>query len=173
VTDDRQSAFVHHVELWTDDLSTAERQWGPVLLALGCEPYQRWADGRSWRRGGSYLVFEQSPELRPGGHDRLRAGINHLALRGDRTAALSAALAAGWSLRVDTGRAVHLTDSQGFELEVVYAELGPDDPGAPGAPEADLSGPDGGSPAADEARDRDLPGTGRLTSSDPGPDPGP
>lgn len=122
-----QPAFVHHVELWTDDLSTAERQWGPVLLALGCVPYQHWANGRSWRRGGSYVVFEQSPDLRPGGHDRLRAGINHLAVRGDRDTVLAAALAAGWSVRVDTGEALHMTDSQGFELEVVYAERGTDD----------------------------------------------
>ena len=116
-------AFVHHVELWMDDLATAERQWGPVLVALGCELYQNWEHGHSWRqRGGSYVVIEQSPALRPGGHDRLRAGLNHLAVRGSREAVLKAALAADWALRVDTGSAVHLTDSQGFELEVVYAE---------------------------------------------------
>lgn len=115
-------AFVHHVELWMDDLATAEEQWGPVLVALGCELYQNWEHGRSWRRGGSYVVIEQSSALRPGGHDRLRAGLNHLAVRGSREPVLKAALAADWALRVDTGSAVHLVDSQGFELEVVYAE---------------------------------------------------
>ena len=114
--------FVHHVELWMDDLATAERQWGPVLVAIGCELYQNWECGRSWRRDGSYVVIEQSPALRPGGHDRLRAGLNHLAVRGAREPALKAALAADWTLRVDTGSAVHLVDGQGFELEVVYAE---------------------------------------------------
>ncbi|AUG75543.1 hypothetical protein CFP65_0584 [Kitasatospora sp. MMS16-BH015] len=119
---DRQGdAFIHHVELWMDDLSTAERQWGPVLVALGCEPFQHWENGRSWRRGGSYVVIEQSPDLRAGGHDRLRAGINHLAVRGRREPVLEAAVAAGWSVRTDTGQALHLTDGQGFELEVVYA----------------------------------------------------
>ena len=34
--------LVHHVELWTDDLALAERQWGPVLAALGCGPFQHW-----------------------------------------------------------------------------------------------------------------------------------
>jgi len=34
---------------------------------------------------------------------------------------LEVALTAGWLLRTDTGKAVHLTDSQGFELEVVHA----------------------------------------------------
>ena len=115
-------AFVHHVELWMDDLATAEREWAPVLLALGCELYQNWESGRSWRRDDSYVVIEQSPALRPGGHDRLRAGINHLAVRGPREPARTAALAAGWAERIDTGQAVHLTDSQGFELEIVYSE---------------------------------------------------
>ena len=118
--DPADGAFIHHVELWMDDLATAERQWGPVLTALGCEPFQHWEQGRSWRRAGSYVVIEQSPALRPGGHDRLRAGINHLAVRGERAAVVAAALAAGWSVRTDTGQAVHLTDEQGFELEVVY-----------------------------------------------------
>jgi len=113
-------AFIHHVERWMDDLATAERQWGPVLTALGCEPFQRWEQGRSWRRAGSYVVIEQSPALRPGGHGRPRAGIHHLAVPGGPTAGGAAALAAGWSLRTDTGQAVHLTDEQGFELEVVY-----------------------------------------------------
>jgi hypothetical protein len=114
--------LVHHVELWMDDLALAERQWGPVLTALGCVPFQRWKDGRSWARAGSYVVIEQSPALRPGGHDRLRAGINHLAVRGERALVLAAATEAGWRQRVDTGSALHLTDDQGFELEVVYAE---------------------------------------------------
>ncbi|MEZ0067748.1 hypothetical protein ABIA32_003763 [Streptacidiphilus sp. MAP12-20] len=122
MTSDQHEPLVHHVELWMDDLALAEREWGPVLTALGCEPFQHWENGRSWRRGGSYVVIEQSPALRPGGHDRLRAGINHLALRGPKPAVLSAALAAGWRQRVDTGTAVHLLDGQGFELEVVYDE---------------------------------------------------
>ena len=118
--DEQDDAFIHHVELWMDDLVTAEGQWGPVLVALGCVPFQHWEHGRSWRRGGSYVVIEQSPDLRAGGHDRLRAGINHLAVRGERDAVVAAALPAGWSMRTDTGQAVHLVDGQGFELEVVY-----------------------------------------------------
>ncbi|MFE9424887.1 glyoxalase [Kitasatospora sp. NPDC006697] len=108
----------HHVELWVADLGLAEQQWSPVLQALGCSLFQDWACGRSWRLGESYLVMEQSPALRPGGHDRMRAGLNHLAVHGSR-AAVSAALAAGWTLRVDTGATVHLVDGQGFELELV------------------------------------------------------
>lgn len=114
----RASSLFHHVELWVDDLALAEAQWGPVLLALGCAPFQHWTAGRSWRLGDSYLVLEQSPALLPGGHERLRAGLNHLAVHGSRPA-VAAALEAGWVLRVDTGEAVHLIDGQGFELELV------------------------------------------------------
>jgi hypothetical protein len=124
MTDDHP--LVHHVELWVDDLALAEQQWGPVLTALGCAPFQHWENGRSWRAGGSYVVIEQSPALRPGGHDRMRAGINHLALRAPdraRSDGLRAvALSAGWHERTDTGRALHLVDGQGFELELVYDE---------------------------------------------------
>ncbi|WP_035841142.1 VOC family protein [Kitasatospora azatica] len=125
-----RTGLFHHVELWVESLVLAEEQWAPVLLALGCTPFQSWATGRSWRlgwgssgpeAGGGYLVLEQSPALRPGEHDRLRAGLNHLAVHGSR-AAVSAALAAGWTLRVDTGPTVHLVDGQGFELEVVCGD---------------------------------------------------
>jgi hypothetical protein len=122
MTDDHP--LVHHVELWMDDLALAEQQWGPVLTALGCEPFQKWENGRSWRLRGSYVVIEQSPALRPGGHDRMRAGINHLALRAPALARDSSlrsiALSVGWQERIDTGQALHLVDGQGFELELVY-----------------------------------------------------
>ncbi len=116
---DRPALF-HHVELWVDDLVLARAQWGPVLLALGCEAFQDWPAGCSWRLGDSYLVVEQSPVLLPGGHERLRAGLNHLAVHGSR-AAVAAGLTAGWTVRTDTGEAVHLVDAQGFELEIVCA----------------------------------------------------
>ncbi|WP_371478403.1 glyoxalase [Kitasatospora sp. NBC_00315] len=114
-------SLFHHVELWVADLSLTRTQWGPVLLALGCEPFQDWAAGCSWRLADSYLVVEQSPAMLPGGHERLRAGLNHLAVHGSR-AAVTVALAAGWTVRTDTGEAVHLIDGQGFELEIVCAE---------------------------------------------------
>lgn len=112
------TGLFHHVELWVDDLARTEAQWGPVLLALGCTPFQSWEHGRSWRLKDSYLVVEQSPALQPGGHERLRAGLNHLALHGTRET-VAVALGAGWRIRVDTGAAVHLIDAQGFELEIV------------------------------------------------------
>lgn len=117
-----RSELFHHVELWVADISGAERQWGPVLLALGCEPYQHWELGRSWRRGGSYLVIEQSSALvESPAYDRMRAGLNHLAVRGDGSA-VAAALAAGWTIRVKTDSAVHMINADGFELEIRLAD---------------------------------------------------
>ncbi|WP_377268417.1 hypothetical protein [Peterkaempfera sp. SMS 1(5)a] len=65
-------------------------------------------------------MIEQSPALHPGGHDRMRAGLNHLAVHGSAEA-VGAALAAGWTTRTESGRSVHPVDAQGFELEVVVA----------------------------------------------------
>jgi hypothetical protein len=108
----------HHVELWVADLARAKGAWGPVMLAVGCEPFQDWGNGCSWRRGQSYLVIEQSPALVAGPpYDRMRAGLNHLAVQGNR-AVVDAALRAGWTQRVDTGDAVHVINSDGFELEI-------------------------------------------------------
>ncbi len=39
-----------------------------------------------------------------------------------RNAAVAAAVAAGWTVRVDTGSAVHLLDDDGFEVEIVLPE---------------------------------------------------
>jgi len=111
--------LVHHIELWVADLTDAVSRWEPLLLALGCQEHQRWERGRSWRLGGSYLVLEQSADLRrDAAYDRMGAGLNHLALRGSRDA-VTTALSCGWTVRVDTGEAVHLLDEDGFEVEVV------------------------------------------------------
>ena len=71
------SELIHHVELRVDDLDAATEEWGWLLTQLGCEPFQHWADGRSWRLGASYLVIERAP--RSGTHDRREPGLSHLA----------------------------------------------------------------------------------------------
>ena len=77
-------------------------------------------------------MLEQSPAVHPGGHDRLRAGLNHLALTcpsPDQLDALRADAAAhGWSelfadLYPHAGGPEHtalfLENRQGFEVEIV------------------------------------------------------
>ncbi|MFJ6572869.1 trifunctional class I SAM-dependent methyltransferase/NUDIX hydrolase/VOC family protein [Streptomyces sp. NPDC091292] len=123
---------VHHVELWVPDLMSAEASWHWLLSRLGHVPYQSWEHGRSWRRGGSYVVIEQSPALTGDVHDRSRPGLNHLALHADSRAAVDTlvreAPGHGWTLLFPDRHpyaggeghyAAYLTDRQGYEVEVV------------------------------------------------------
>ena len=71
----------HHVEIWVEDLRAVEASWAWLLGQLGWELYQNWPEGRSWRNGDAYLVVEQSSAVRPGlPYDRLRPGLNHVAV---------------------------------------------------------------------------------------------
>ncbi len=123
---------LHHVELWVPDLDRAADSWGWLLGELGYAEFQSWPAGRSWRLGETYLVVECSPDLAPGGHDRRRAGLNHLAFHaGDRrrVAALAeAAPAHGWTLLCGDRHphaggpghyAAYLENADGFEVELV------------------------------------------------------
>jgi 8-oxo-dGTP pyrophosphatase MutT (NUDIX family)/catechol 2,3-dioxygenase-like lactoylglutathione lyase family enzyme len=123
---------LHHVELWVPDLPRATRSWGWLLMELGYEPYQEWPGGRSWRQPPTYLVMEQSPAMQPGGHERTRPGLNHLAfhagLRERVDALVRAAPDHGWTLLFPdryphAGGAQHyaayLSDADGFEVELV------------------------------------------------------
>ncbi|CAO0829077.1 Methyltransferase domain-containing protein OS=Streptomyces microflavus OX=1919 GN=Smic_13830 PE=4 SV=1 [Streptomyces microflavus] len=125
---------VHHIELWVPDLAGAERRWGWLLERLGHLPYQRWADGLSWRRGESYVVVEQSPDLSADHHDRRRPGLNHLAFHVADRAALDSltaeAPAHGWRLLHPDRHphaggeghvAAYLEDEAGYEVELVAA----------------------------------------------------
>lgn len=74
---------VHHIELWTSDVEAAQGSFDWLLTSIGlvAVPDPDWPAGRIWQHaGGVYLVLEQSPDV-TGPHDRLRAGLNHLALR--------------------------------------------------------------------------------------------
>ncbi|MFI8530340.1 VOC family protein [Streptomyces aquilus] len=124
--------MLHHVELWVPDLERAVTSWGWLLERLGWEPYQNWAAGRSWRRGETYVVLEQSPALTDTRHDRMRPGLNHLAFHVRSRAELDALVAEapghGWTLLFPdrhpyAGGAEHyagyLEDGDGFEVELV------------------------------------------------------
>lgn len=126
------SDLLHHVELWVPDLARAERSWGWLLTALGAELFQSWPRGRSWRKGGVYVVVEQSPDLTDAGHDRRRPGLNHLAFHAgspDRLDELTAeAPAHGWTLLFPDRhpfaggpqhRAAYLENDDGYEVELV------------------------------------------------------
>jgi RimJ/RimL family protein N-acetyltransferase/catechol 2,3-dioxygenase-like lactoylglutathione lyase family enzyme len=123
---------LHHVELWVPDLARSVASLGWLFTELGWLPGTPWPGGMSWRRGNTYVVVEASPDRSAPDHDRLRPGLNHLALHvadPARVAALtSAALARGWRLLFadrhpyaggDHQYAAYLTDQDGFEVELV------------------------------------------------------
>jgi hypothetical protein len=128
---------VHHIELWTDDLAGVVDSFHWLLTELGWrdEPNSDWPQGRIWRHeSGVYLVLEQSPDVRDARHDRLRPGLNHLALRDGDLPHLDRLRADcrlhGWTeLFADqyphAGGPVHtalfLENPQGFEIEIVVS----------------------------------------------------
>lgn len=128
--------LLHHVELWVPDLGRAAGSWGWLLERLGYEPYQSWADGRSWRMARTYIVLEQSPALRDGEpHDRMRPGLNHLAFhvagRPELDALVEEAPGYGWKLLFPDRHpyaggpdhcAAYLEDADEFEVELVVGE---------------------------------------------------
>lgn len=123
----------HHVEIWVADLAAVETSWAWLLGQLGWKLYQDWPEGRSWRIGEAYLVVEQSTAVRPGlPYDRMRPGLNHLALHAPDETTVDRIHAAapehGWQhLFADVyphaggpeHYAAYLTDPAGFEVEVV------------------------------------------------------
>lgn len=123
---------LHHVELWVPDLARSEQSLGWLLTRLGWQPLQRWAGGASWRRGETYVVVEASPDRSAADHDRLRPGLNHLALHVADPATVDQLVAAatgrGWRLLFadrhpyaggDHQYAAYLEDQDGFEVELV------------------------------------------------------
>ena len=74
----------HHLDLWTADLAAAEPAWHWLLTTLGwrAERVEGWELGRIWRHAdGSYIVLEQSADVRGERSERRAPGMNHLALR--------------------------------------------------------------------------------------------
>lgn len=129
---------VHHIELWTDDLATIQPAFDWLLPRLGwaADHDPQWPEGKVWRHeSGAYVVLEQSPAV-TGPHDRMRAGLNHLALRIDSRELLDEIRAEagehGWSELFAEDyphaggpdyTALYLENAQGFEIEIVVTDL--------------------------------------------------
>lgn len=125
---------VHHIELWTDDLARVQPSFDWLLPRLGwtADHDPAWPEGKVWRHPtGVYLVLEQSPAV-TAPHDRMRAGLNHLALRVHERGTLDDLRAEaprhGWTELFaeryphaggPDHTALFLENAQGFEIEVV------------------------------------------------------
>jgi hypothetical protein len=124
---------VHHLDLWVRDAAVAAEEWGWLLGVLG------WAvdlEGQSWvADDGTYVFLERSPAMTDVAHDRMRPGVNHLALHVADRATLdrvrSESTAHGWHELFadryphaggDEHVALYLESSEGFEVEVVVAD---------------------------------------------------
>jgi hypothetical protein len=120
---------LHHLDLWVSDPGVASTEWAWVLGELGWE-----ADGdSSWAHpDGTYFFLERSVDQVDAPHDRLRPGINHLALTVADRATLdrirAESSAHGWhELFADRyphaggeeHLALYLENSEGFEVEIV------------------------------------------------------
>jgi len=122
---------VHHLDLWVADPAVAADEWGWLLGELDWEvdlPHQSWQ-----HPDGTYLFLERSSDQAEGSHDRMRPGLNHLALTVDERATLdrirAESSAHGWHELFadryphaggDRHTALYLENSEGFEVEVVF-----------------------------------------------------
>lgn len=127
--------LLHHVEVWVPDIDRAVDEWGWLLTVLGYQPFQDWPGGGSWRRSTTYIVVEQSPDLRAANHDRRRPGLNHLAFHAGSREQVDRLTAAagdhGWTLLFPESHphaggpdhyAAYLTNTDGYEAELVATD---------------------------------------------------
>ncbi len=124
---------LHHLDLWVSDPEAASGQWAWLLGELGWEAAD---DERSWAHpDGTYFFLERSPDQVDEPHDRLRPGVNHLALTCEDRPLLDRLRAEssehGWhELYADRyphaggeqHTALYLENSEGFEVEVVVGD---------------------------------------------------
>ncbi|HRO93688.1 reverse transcriptase-like protein [Citricoccus sp.] len=132
----RRAGRLHHVEIWVQDLARARQTLGWLFQQLGYQVSGEWSEGTSYQGAGEYLVLESGPDVGPGGHDRLRPGLNHLAFqagtRAEVDALVEGAVHRGFTVLFAEkhpfagGRshyAAYLEAPGGFEVELV-AEAG-------------------------------------------------
>jgi hypothetical protein len=123
---------LHHLELWMDDALGEDGAWPWLLRRLGYSLDNTWETGTSWRNGDAYIVLESGPDHVRGTTDRVRSGMNHIALwggtRGEVDAIVAECVTHGWSLMFADRYphaggpgtyAAYLEDVQGFEVELV------------------------------------------------------
>ncbi|WP_063763666.1 TetR family transcriptional regulator [Actinoplanes subtropicus] len=129
---------LHHLELWMDDATSDQGPWPWLLRRLGYTVDSIWETGRSWVNGDAYIVLESGEAHVRGRHDRLRSGLNHVALWGGRRDELDAlvtdAAQQGWTLMFADRHphaggpatyAAYLEDASGFEVEIVAQDENP------------------------------------------------
>ena len=125
---------LHHLDLWVSDPGPAIAEWEWLLGELGWEmASDSGNDTASWAHpDGTYVFLERSADLVDEPHDRLRPGINHLALTCESREELDRirheCSGHGWSEMFadryphaggEGHVALYLENSEGFEVEIV------------------------------------------------------
>jgi RimJ/RimL family protein N-acetyltransferase/catechol 2,3-dioxygenase-like lactoylglutathione lyase family enzyme len=131
-----ERAGLHHVEIWVPTVAQARRTWGWLLTELGWHEYQTWDNGISYRLAHTYIVFEDSPARSARLHERLRPGLNHIALHAghpDRIEEIvKSAPDHGWQLMFADRHpyaggpdhyAAYLENVDGYEVELVATDV--------------------------------------------------
>ena len=77
---------LHHIELYVSDLERSASFWSWFLTKLGYTEYQRWAAGRSYILGSTYIVLVQVSERHKKTYNRCNVGLNHLAFQAESQA---------------------------------------------------------------------------------------
>jgi hypothetical protein len=126
---------IHHLQLWVPDLERATVSWGWLLEGLGYSEVRSWDTGRVWRKDGTSVVIEASPDMVPGMlYSRLRPGMNHVAFHVAGVDALAELVAAApdhdWTRvgadarhPLPAGTTIaYLENTDGFEVELVAPE---------------------------------------------------
>lgn len=136
---------LHHIELYVSDLERSLAFWDWLLSRWGYRTHQEWPGGKSLIRGGTSLVFVQTPaDSADAPYDRRHTGLNHLAFHvgsarevDDLTAALRAR-----GVRIlyedrhphaggPDSYAVFFTDPDGIKVECVVSGAFPGESEAP------------------------------------------
>lgn len=129
------SPALHHLSLWVEDPVVAGAEWEWLLGELGWLADLEGEGARSWAHpDGTLLFVERSSDQTGDPHDRLRPGLNHVALACEGRALLdrirAESSAHGWHEMYadryphaggEDHTALYLENTEGFEAEVVVA----------------------------------------------------
>ena len=129
------SRALHHLDLWVRDLAIARGEWGWLLGELGWAVDLDDEESASWQHDDGTYFFLQGVVEDDVDHDRMRPGVNHLALTVEGRAALdrlrSESSEHGWHELFadryphaggDGHTALYLENSEGFEVEIVVGD---------------------------------------------------
>ena len=79
-----RKGLLHHIEINVSDLDASSAFWGWLLESFGYVLCQQWAEGRSWKKDETYIVFVQTDKkYLAHTYHRRHTGLNHLAFHAD------------------------------------------------------------------------------------------